>query len=291
MARVTTAWTEQHVSVVGALLATAVTGGVAALGEGHYALWGLAALLLTVVGAMATDAFGGIVAGFVGAAVVITVRQAGGDWTPADFTLGLALSVCLVVVGWATGVASARMRPAIDVRALPGAEPAFGSLGLLPGPLALARLDEEVTRARRHGRPLTVVLICAEPTDPDLSSAARDALHRTVARLVESLVPDSAVPFALAPDEVGAILPETDEQAAWELLGPVVDAAGRASFTVREQDERRALADCAELHAGLVSLSEDSPDADRMLAALQDTVRAGAPAADTAVPTAGTRSA
>ena len=291
MARVTTDWTEQHISAVGALLSVAITGGLAALGEGPYALWGVAALLLTVVGAMATDAFGGIVAGFVGAAVVITARQVGGAWTPADFALGLSLSFCLVVVGWATGVASVRMRPSLDVRALADAEPAFGSLGLLPAPLALARLDEEVTCARRHGRPLTVVLVSAEVTDPTLPSAARSALHRTVARLVESLVPDTAVPFALTPDEVGAILPETDEPSAWELLGPVVDAAARASFTVRESDERRALADCAELHTGLVSLSDDSPDADRLLATLQDTVRAGTPTVDTPTPTAGARSA
>lgn len=291
MARVTTDWTEQHISVVGALLSASITGGLAALGEGPYAVWGIAALLLTVVGAMATDAFGGIVAGFVGAAVLITARQVGGAWTPDAFALALSLSSCLVVVGWATGIATVRMRPALEVRALADAEPAFGSLGLLPAPLALARLDEEVTRARRHGRPLTVVLVSAEVTDEALPSAARSALHRTVARLVESLVPDTAVPFALSRDEVGAILPETDEQAAWELLGPVVDAAGRASFTARESDERRALADCAELHASLVSLSEDSPDADRLLATLQDAVHAGAPPVDTTPPTTGARSA
>ena len=290
MARVTTDWTDQHISVVGALLTASITGGLAALGEGSYALWGLGALLLTILGAMATDAFGGIVAGFVGAAVVIGARQLGGAWTTADFALALALTVCLVVVGWATGVATVRMRPPLDVRALADAGPAFGSLGLLPAPLALARLDEEVARARRHGRPLTVVLVSAETIDPALSDAAVDALHRTVARLVESLVPETAVPFALAPDEVGAILPETDEHDAWELLGPVVDAAGRASFTVREQDERRALFECAELHAGLVSLSDDAPDADRLLAALRQTVRADAAVDDRTAPTAGIRS-
>jgi hypothetical protein len=138
---------------------------------------------------------------------------------------------------------------------------------------------------------LTVVLLSAEAIDPTLSDVGRGALHRTVARLVEALVPDSAVPFALAPDEVGAILPETDEHDAWELLGPLVDAAGRASFTIREQDERRALADCGELHAGLVSLSDDVLDADGLLAAVRRTVRAGTAGDGWTVPTAGARSA
>jgi len=291
VARLTTDWTDQHISVTGALLAAGTTGGLAALGEGTYALWGLGALALTLLGAMATDAFGGIVSGFVGAAAVIAARRLGGDWTTADFALAASLSSCLVVVGWATGVASVRMRPTLAVRALADAEPAFGSLGLLPAPLALARLDEEITRARRHGRPLTVVLVSAEATDPDVSGAGRSALHRTVARLVESLVPDTAVPFALSPEEVGAILPETDEHAAWELLGPVVDAAARASFTVRDQDERRSLVDCAELHAGLVSLSDELPDADRLLAALQATVRDEGGASEASATTVAARTA
>jgi hypothetical protein len=123
MARLTTVWTEQHVSVIGAILCAAVTGGLAALAQGPYAVWGVAALLLTIVGAMATDAFGGIVSGFVGAAVVIAARQFGGAWTTADFALALALSVSLVVAGWATGVVSVRLRPALDVRALVDIEP------------------------------------------------------------------------------------------------------------------------------------------------------------------------
>ena len=279
MARLTSDWTEQHVAVAGAALTSSITGGLAALAEGPYAVWGMVALALTILGGLSTDTFGGIISGFGGAAVVVAARQVGGDWTPEVFGLALSLTFCLVVVGWSTGFASTRLRA--RGRAPSGGretEPAFGSLGLLPAPLALARLDEEVSRAKRHGRPLTVVLLSVEITGPELSAAARSALQRTVARLVESLVPDTAVPFALAPDQVGAVLPETDQTAAWELLGPVVDAAGRASFAVREHDERRSLSDCADLRAGLVPLSEEHPDADSILAALQDAVRPAASA-------------
>ena len=275
MARLTTDWTDQHVAVAGAAVTASITGAVAGLGEDPYVLWGIVALTLTILGALSTDTFGGLVSGFVGAAVVVAARQVAGDWTREIFGLALALSVCLVVVGWMTGFASTRLRA---VRGAPASgasdtEPAFGSLGLLPPPLALVRLDEEVSRAQRHGRPLTVVLLRTEVTDPALSAAARSGLYRTVARLVESLVPETAVPFALAPDQVGAILPETDVTAAWELLGPVVDTADHASFAVRDQEERRSVSDCAELLAGMVPLSEEHPDADSIVAGLQDAVR------------------
>jgi GGDEF domain-containing protein len=178
----------------------------------------------------------------------------------------------LVVVGGLVGMAGSRLR-ARGVVNDPGPAPAYDSLGLQTAEVALSRLDEEIARARHHARPLTVVLIWTDITDQTLSEGARRRAHRTVARLVESLVRETDVPFAFATDEVGAILPETDADAAWQLVGPLMDAATRASFTVREEDQRRSLAGCAELHAGLVSLSDDRTSADELMAAARRSVR------------------
>jgi GGDEF domain-containing protein len=265
--QLTSGWTEQRLAVAAALLAAALTGGLAMLASPPYGVIGIGVVAAVVIAALLADAFGGIIAGFVGAAVVIAARQLGDAWTSEDFRLAGSLSAALVLLGWLTGVAATRLRERAP-QAGPGpVAPAFGSLGLLPTDLALARLDEEITRAVRHHRPLCVALLVLEITDDTLSPSARTAACRTVARLVESLMPETAVPFALAPDEVGAILLEADEARAWELLGPVVDAASRATFTVRDVDQRRPLADGAELHAGLVALSSDHPDAERLLAA------------------------
>lgn len=185
----------------------------------------------------------------------------------------MSLTVALVLLGWLCGL----LRDGAPSRSEnPEGAPVgvFGSLGLLSADQALARLDEEVIRARRHRRPLTVFLVSTEITSDDLPASSVSGVHRTVARLVESLVPETAVPFALSAHEVGALLPETDESTAWDLLGPVVDAASRASFSEREQAERHSLVSCAELHAGLVSLSAEHRDADGLLAALCHAVRA-----------------
>lgn len=143
--------------------------------------------------------------------------------------------------------------------------PAYGSLGLLTEDVALARLDDEIVRARRHRRPLTVVVMVVTITEPDLAPRARTAAVRAVARLVETLLRETDVPFALEDGELGAILPETDSASAWDVLGPVLDAATRAAFTVRDDDERRSLVDCAELHAGLAVLGEQHPDAESLV--------------------------
>lgn len=270
MARVTSAWTDRHGCVAAALVAAALAGGLATRATGPYAAVGLFATAVTVLAALALDALGGLVAGLAGAALVIAARQLGGDWDRPDFPLAVALTGALLAAGWSSGLAGRRLRQRQDEPLVTSvAAPAYGSLGLLPADLARGRLEEEIARARRHRRPLTVVLVRLQVTDERLSDNARRALERTVARLVESLVPETAVPFALAPDQVGAILPEVDEAAAWEVLGPIVDAATRASFSDREEGERRSVVDCTELQVGLAPLTADLEDADRLLTAVR----------------------
>lgn len=267
MARLTSAWTRGHLVVAAALLSASLAAALAVLAPRPYDVVGLSAVGLTVLAALGLDAFGGLVAGFVGAALVIAVRQAGGAWTGEDFPLALSLTLALVLLGWLTGSVSTALRGAGAGRApRPGLTSAAGSLGLLPADAALARLDEEVARARRHRRPLSLVLVRTQITEDLLPADARRLARRTVARLVEGLVPDTAVPFALDEDVVGAVLPETAEASAWELLGPVVDAATHASFAVRADGERRAVVDCAQIDASLVALSPRHADAGALLA-------------------------
>lgn len=78
--------------------------------------------------------------------------------------------------------------------------------------------------------------------------------------MVESLLRDTDVPFGVAPDEFGAILPETDSTRGWSVVGPIIDAAGRSTFTDRLSGQRRSVADCAEVCAGLAFLPEDTVD-------------------------------
>jgi GGDEF domain-containing protein len=152
--------------------------------------------------------------------------------------------------------------------------PAYGSLGLLTAEVAMVRLEEEVARARRHVRPLTVVVVLVCISDDTLDEHARSAARRALARLLESTLRETDVPFAMGEEQFGAILPETAASASWDVVGPVLDAAGRAAFTVRETDERRRLVDCAELHVGIAVLGDGLQDAESLIAAARRSAQA-----------------
>ncbi len=111
-----------------------------------------------------------------------------------------------------------------------------------------------------------MVVVCIDVMEA-LDAAARDSAKRSVARLLETLLRETDVPFALSPSELGAILPETSGTDAWDVVSPVLDAATHATFTVREQGERRSLAEVAEIRTGLASLTDRFYDASALLAA------------------------
>ncbi len=260
-------WTKQHARVA-ALAATIVAAEAAAAYEpGYYRLTSSLVIVVTVVAALFVDGFGGIVVGVAGAAAAITLKRFTGAWTDDTFTTSLALTVALVTVAWLAGMVSSDVhnRPLSRDPDAPLAA-AQGSLGLLPGDAALARLEDEFIRARQHRRPLSVVVLSIHVTET-LDAVARQSASRSVARLLETLLRDTDVPFALAPSEIGAILPETSGTDAWDVISPVLDAASHATFTVREQGERRSLADVAEVRTGLASLTDRDYDASALLAA------------------------
>lgn len=260
-------WTEQHVPIALALVVAALAGGVAVVEPGQYPLIGVAAVVGTALGALFLDAFGGLVVGVGFAAAMILSRRLTDQWTTAAFRTALVLVISLLALGWLVGMIATglRGRPTAEPGEDGAVAPAYGSLGLLTEDVAMARLDDEVARARSHHRPLAVVVIGVYITDDGLDPMARDAAHRAVARLVETLLRDTDVPFALGPNELGAILPETSAAGAWDVVGPVLDAATRAAFTVRQTDERRSLVDCAELSAGLAVMTDQLTDARALL--------------------------
>src|SRR4051794_24208202 len=276
MGSLISAWTERHVPVALALVVAALSGAVAGTEERPHALVEVGAVVATVLLSLFLDAFGGLVVGLVAAAVIVADLQAGGDWSRSVFVTALALVVDLVVLGWLVGIVSrgihqARTRPEDENDDV---APAYGSLGLLTADVALVRLEEEVVRARRHGRPLSVVVVLVCITDDSLDERARSAARRALARLLENTLRETDVPFDLGPDQLGAILPETPPSASWDVVGPVLDAAGRAAFTVRQADERRRLVDCAELHAGLAVLGGELQDAKSLIAAARRSAQA-----------------
>jgi hypothetical protein len=252
--------------VVIAVVVALVTAAAGLLEGRDLTLLVIGATAATFVVSLAADAWAGLVVGLAAAAGVTLIRQLTGTWLPSHFAPTAVESVALLGTGWAAGRAGHRLRQSRPTDVLMNDTPGvYGSLGLLPADLALVRLEEEVTRASAHGRPLSLILALIRIVEEDLDGPARDEAERGVARLIESLLRDIDVPFALTAQEIGAILPETGPTAAAVASGRIVEAIAAATFADRRTGQRRRLADAADVHIALVSLGREFPDARKLL--------------------------
>lgn len=263
--RPTSAWTDQHLRVAILLVVALVGSSAGVLEPLPIPLWVATAIALCAIGALPFDAFGGLLVGLSVAAGFVGMRRLAGTWEPEMFWVLLLETVAIVCVGIVAGLAGEGLRRAHAQAALPSGlmEPVFGSLGLLDRDVALVRLEEEVERARDHRRPLTLLLLETDITDPSLGPEARTMAHRAVARIVESRIRDDHVPFATSIDRLGVVMPETTTADAWQYVGEILDAVTDGRFMDRTAGAHRHLAESVEVHVGLTgfSRSRSSPDA------------------------------
>ena len=265
-------WTEKHAVVAAAIVVCVVACLVGLLEPRPYQLVVAAIVAPVAVVSLALDGFGGFLVGLIAAAALIAMKRVAGDWVSQGFWVAFAETGVLLLGGATCGAAGTRLRPRSPARALSssGMDPVYGSLGLLGYDAALARLDDEVDRAARHHRPLTLVRLSVEVTAEEGQKAAL----RAVARLLESRLRESDVPFAIAPDDLGAILPETNAAAAWEVIGALVDATRDATYTVRGDEARQErLVDTVQLHFGMATLRSPGESADDLMDAATDALR------------------
>jgi GGDEF domain-containing protein len=230
----------------------------------------VAVLLAVVVAAtlpLAFDGLVGVLVGLLAAAGLAGAKQLLGTWTFASFGRSLLTSLLLILLGWSTGRLGKRLRARANTAPAHRDQDAmaFGSLGLIPEAAALARLDEEVDRATRHRRPLSVILVRTTLTDATLDEDTASRARRVAARQFEGALRRTDVPFALAADMLGAVLVETNSDGAWEVAANVLERAGAVGFADRGRRHRLTLQEYAELSAGIASLPEDGTEAQDLL--------------------------
>jgi hypothetical protein len=265
--RVTSGWTERHTAVALLLMAMSAAPFAGFTESAPVAVWVAAAALLTAGVALALDPWGGAVAGLVGAASLVGVRQLTGQWTPAQFGPAAVETLAIVIVGGLSGYVGNRLRARPGETApREGFKPAYGSLGLLGPDAALARLEEEAARSAGFGRGLSLALLDVTVTE-DLPPAGRQAVHRAVARLLESRTAEADVPFALSADRLGVIFPEASGLTAWDTVGEILQALGGATFTFGPDRTSRSLAGAADIHAGIAQLGPGRESAQALLEA------------------------
>jgi diguanylate cyclase (GGDEF)-like protein len=172
---------------------------------------------------------------------------------PAAFPLGAEERLRDYAELIATAVANAEDRARLDRQA--GVDP----LTELPNYRAFRdRLENEVSRARRHGRPLTVAVVdvdrFGEATDR-VGHEESEQSFAAIAALVRSAVRDEDVVARLGADELGIAFVESDRATA--LL-----AAERARRLVAQTPLRHGV--CLTVSVGLCDL-DAAPSADELL--------------------------
>lgn len=280
MRRVTSGWTEQH-RVAALLVTPALVASLAGLTEDPPVPLAVGvAVLVCILTSLSLDAFGGAVVGIVCAAALVGLRQLTGHWDQPAFAAALVQTSAIVVAGLMAGVAGARFRSGVVAGPASALEPVHGSLGLFSHEGAMARLEEEVDRAREHSRPLCLVVVDVVITRAALPSEGVSAALRAAARIVESRVGDRDVPFALAVHRLGVILPEAGSDKAWEVVGDILSAIDGARYTFGAHREERRLADDIHIDVGLAQYGPALASADAMLDAAVAVTRRDDPGAD-----------
>lgn len=277
--RMTSGWTELHLPLTGAILVAGMASWTAAASGGATGL--AVVVVIAVVGlvALLADAFFGIVAGLLGAAAAvfaITVTHA--EHLLADAALHAATAVLVLVFGALTGSVGEgirRGRRRAERTAAGALAPAQGSLGLMSAPDAHLRLEEEIIRAQLHARPLSLAAVHMTAHDDGLSPENLRRAQRAVARVLDTELRPTDVPFAGDhAGEFGVIMVETEADAAGDVLESALILARDAKFTDRDTGKRRYVGDVAFVLLGVAEVCDKVNSPESVLAATRSDLAA-----------------
>lgn len=274
MTPLTPVWTDRHlaVAVAGILLVQVVLVGGTEPWPAPVIV--AAAAVVTLMVSLAFDGFIGGVVGLATAAVAIAIKRLLDIWTPDVFASSVIATLMLLLLGLGGGIVAQRLRalrPADDVGGF--GQSSASSLGLLTPDLGLIRVAEEVERAVLHSRPLAVLRLSTTISSADgWGGAERRTIERAIARILDSRLRETDVPFALERNELAAVMPESGPDEVWARVVDLMDAISAASFASADGTRHR-LGDYSNVRIGLAFLGQDGTTARELLEAAADQAR------------------
>ena len=271
MSRLTPEWTKYHSLVALSMAPVAVGTSVAAWAEEFWLALAIALLLLlTAAVGLAFDPLLSLVVGLAGASGMVLLKQISAAWTPERFLASLAEVVFFLAAAVVAGFVGQQLRRLISQTTTaveqPLQSPAVGSLGFLPSGPGEMRVEEELDRAKRYRRELSVLRVAVDVHPEQAADAAvRDGVVRAVGRLLESQIRIIDVPYADDENCFVAILPETSLNGALVLASHMVDAVANATLAVGSARDRRSIGDFASIRFGVASYPEHGDTAAELI--------------------------
>lgn len=228
---------------VGAVAVAAMTGLLAGTVPGPMRAVLLLLVLLTTVAGAYGGAFVGLPAGALCATVLLSLPEVT-TLSAVPRTEVVAVTLLLVAAGWLAGLAHSQVGLAVRGATIVDHlfAPPIGSLGLLSAEAAELRAEEEMMRARHHERPLSL-LLCHLDALPQTDRTSYGRARRAVARILESRLAPTAVPFELDDQTFGVLLPEIEATSLPMVVETIERALDEATFADRASSDRRSVLD------------------------------------------------
>lgn len=259
--RLTSAWTDTHLALISTSSCLVLLGVLAAVaGDGSaQVVWSTVGISIFVFAAATfMDAFGGLVLGLIAAAALTTIHQYLPDARPVPFAIQATTFALFLLLGISSGTVVDRIRRGRRIAERESSRPTAtvaGSIGMMTAADAELVLEQEKVRARLYGRPLCVAAVEISLSDDGVGPEERRRLRRAVARSLETELRVTDVVYCDESGRFGAILPETTEQRARDVLESVLMVARQATFADRDRGGRRQVCEVADLTFAVTAVS------------------------------------
>ncbi len=197
-------------------------------------------LFLLFAGIALMLAFGtlkGGVAGLVIISIWIILKRATGGWEDIPILSNIFELFMVLVVFAICGFYNDRLRIVLDayynsVSRLEQLNFEDKRVGLIKPTIGKLRLQEEEERSIRYKRPFSLLLIYVQSiADRDPGLLQDLFLMRIVANTVKSTTRRTDIPFLIASDQIGLILPETDIKGTNRVISNIMHCMETAHFT------------------------------------------------------------
>jgi K+-sensing histidine kinase KdpD len=237
-------------------------------------------LLGVVVIGLLTNIWGGLAASAVSVFVIVLINQYTGVTARENAILNVAteLAACFFVGPLAGGLAGAidRVQHEAD-RWLARAEELTvhdETFGTLKPDWSMARLDEEILRARRFKRPLSIALLELTPKSETVSRVERIAALEAVIRIARAVTQPPIIVTHSGAGQIMIIMPEHTLDQAQQSIAAIQSQAKSEKYFPNGSTQAlgKPIGEWGDLKAGLAEVSGRADNAQSLIESAKQSI-------------------